>query len=171
MQIFVWAWSFSGEEAGTLSGFTAPSVVNSVLLKCRKLRREDQETSDWNVSRILYSMTCLVICSHRKSHLKSFLQGSYRQNWRRDFLELEVETKHQRKQTSEGSVSWFRETSRGPINLSNPRLARTKPICRSKVESLSSLTHWQKAQLSQAQMVRKRSQAPLPRHLLVRKCI
>ncbi len=37
---------FSGEEAGTLSGFTAPSVVNSVLLKCRKLRREDQETWD-----------------------------------------------------------------------------------------------------------------------------
>ncbi len=27
-------------------------VVNSVLLKCRKLRREDQETSDWIVSRI-----------------------------------------------------------------------------------------------------------------------
>ncbi len=25
---------------------------NSVLLKCRKLRREDQETSDWIVSRI-----------------------------------------------------------------------------------------------------------------------
>ncbi len=49
---------FSGEEAGTLSGFTAPSVVNSVLLKCRKLRREDQETSDWIVSRMLYSMTC-----------------------------------------------------------------------------------------------------------------
>ncbi len=33
-------------------------VENSVLLKCRKLRREDQETSDWVVSRILYSMTC-----------------------------------------------------------------------------------------------------------------
>ncbi len=33
-------------------------VENSVLLKCRKLRREDQETSDWIVSRILYSMTC-----------------------------------------------------------------------------------------------------------------
>ncbi len=29
-------------------------VVNLVLLKCRKLRREDQETSDWIVSRILY---------------------------------------------------------------------------------------------------------------------
>ncbi len=31
-----------------------PRVVNLVLLKCRKLRREDQETSDWIVSRILY---------------------------------------------------------------------------------------------------------------------
>ncbi len=28
------------------------SVENFVLLKCRKLRREDQETSDWIVSRI-----------------------------------------------------------------------------------------------------------------------
>ncbi len=38
-------------------------VVNSVLLKCRKLRREDQETSDWIVSRIfLYSndMSCYL---------------------------------------------------------------------------------------------------------------
>ncbi len=33
---------------------TAPSVENSVLLKCRKLRREDQEKSDWIVSRILF---------------------------------------------------------------------------------------------------------------------
>ncbi len=145
--------------------------MNSVLLKCRKLRREDQETSDSIVGFFIEKPQCDGRLQSSKSHLKSFLQGSYRQNWRRDFLELEVETKHQRKQTSEGSVSWFRETSRGPINLTNPRLARTKPLCRSKVESLSSLTHWQKAQLSQAQMVRKRSQAPLPRHLLVRKCI
>ncbi len=37
--------------------YTPPGVdivVNLVLLKCRKLRREDQETSDWIVSRILY---------------------------------------------------------------------------------------------------------------------
>ncbi len=41
---------------------TAPSVVNSVLLKCRKLRREDQETSAWIVSRIslLYDMSCYL---------------------------------------------------------------------------------------------------------------
>ncbi len=53
---------FSGEEAGTLSGFTAPSVVNCFLLKCRKLRREDQETSDWIVSRIslFYDMSCYL---------------------------------------------------------------------------------------------------------------
>ncbi len=38
------------------------NVVNSVLLKCRKLRREDQETSDWNVSRIslFYDMSCYL---------------------------------------------------------------------------------------------------------------
>ncbi len=33
------------------------AVVNLVLLKCRKLRREDQETSDWIVSRILLLRT------------------------------------------------------------------------------------------------------------------
>ncbi len=38
------------------------TVVNSVLLKCRKLRREDQETSDWIVSRIslFYDMSCYL---------------------------------------------------------------------------------------------------------------
>ncbi len=38
------------------------SVVNSVLLKCRKLRREDQETSYWIVSRIslFYDMSCYL---------------------------------------------------------------------------------------------------------------
>ncbi len=41
---------------------TITSVVNSVLLKCRKLRREDQETSDWIVSRIslFYDMSCYL---------------------------------------------------------------------------------------------------------------
>ncbi len=38
------------------------SVENSVLLKCRKLRREDQETSDSIVSRIslFYDMCCYL---------------------------------------------------------------------------------------------------------------
>ncbi len=37
-------------------------VENFVLLKCRKLRREDQETSDWIVSRIslFYDMCCYL---------------------------------------------------------------------------------------------------------------
>ncbi len=37
-------------------------VVNCFLLKCRKLRREDQETSDWIVSRIslFYDMCCYL---------------------------------------------------------------------------------------------------------------
>ncbi len=47
------------------------TVVNLVLLKCRKLRREDQETSDWIVSRILLLRTQAVgICSHRNLNLK-----------------------------------------------------------------------------------------------------
>ncbi len=38
-------------------------VENSVLLKCRKLRREDQETSDWIVSRIslFYDMSLVSV--------------------------------------------------------------------------------------------------------------
>ncbi len=47
--------------------------MNLVLLKCRKLRREDQETSDWIVSRILLLRTQAVgICSHRNLNLKYF---------------------------------------------------------------------------------------------------
>ncbi len=61
--------------------------------------------------------------------LSNFYRVSYRQNWRRDFLELEVETKHQRKHTSEGNKP--NESTSG----------QDKVICRSKVESLSSLTH------------------------------
>ncbi len=46
-------------------------VVNCFLLKCRKLRREDQETSDWIVSRIRLLRTQAVgICSHRNFNLK-----------------------------------------------------------------------------------------------------
>ncbi len=50
-------------------------VENFVLLKCRKLRREDQETSDWIVSRIslFYDMCCYLQSSKISS--KSFLQG------------------------------------------------------------------------------------------------
>ncbi len=61
--------SVSGER-GSSSGVSGdcdvlswlPSVENSVLLKCRKLRREDQETSDSIVSRIslFYDMCCYL---------------------------------------------------------------------------------------------------------------
>ncbi len=64
-------------------------VVNCFLLKCRKLRREDQETSDWIVSRIsLLRTQALGNCSHRNLILSNFYRVSYRQNWRRDFWRL-----------------------------------------------------------------------------------
>ncbi len=48
-------------------------VVNCFLLKCRKLRREDQETSDWIVSRISLLRTQAVgSCSHRNLILSNF---------------------------------------------------------------------------------------------------
>ncbi len=105
------------------------TVVNCFLLKCRKLRREDQETSDWIVSRISLLRTQAVgSCSHRNLILSNFTRLFYRQNWRRDFLE--VETKHQIKQASEGNKP--NESTSG----------QDKVICRTKVKSLSSLTYW-----------------------------
>ncbi len=106
---------------------TTPSVENCVLLKCRKLRREDQETSDSIVGFFIEKKPSVMVgCSHRNLILSHFYRVSYRQNWRRDFLEL----KHQRKHTSEGNKP--NESTSG----------QDKVICRSKVESLSSLTHW-----------------------------
>ncbi len=100
---------------------------NSVLLKCRKLRREDQEISDSIVGFFIEKNPSVMVgCSHRNLILSHFYRVSYRQNWRRDFLEL----KHQRKHTSEGNKP--NESTSG----------QDKVICRSKVESLSSLTHW-----------------------------
>ncbi len=37
--------------------------MNLVLLKCRKLRREDQEESDWIVSRILFIENKLLVAA------------------------------------------------------------------------------------------------------------
>ncbi len=55
----------------TIDTLHKEGVVNCFLLKCRKLRREDQETSDWIVSRILLLRTQAVgICSHRILNLK-----------------------------------------------------------------------------------------------------
>ncbi len=54
------------------------SVENSVLLKCRKLRREDQETSDSIVGFFIEKKTqCDGRLQSSKSHLKSFLQGIF----------------------------------------------------------------------------------------------
>ncbi len=66
----------SGEEAGTLSGSTAPSVVNCFLLKCRKLRREDQETSDSIVGFFIEKPQADGSCSHRILILSHFYRVS-----------------------------------------------------------------------------------------------
>ncbi len=51
-------------------------VVNSVLLKCRKLRREDQETSDSIVGFFIKSPK-LMVAAVIEISLKSFLQGIF----------------------------------------------------------------------------------------------
>ncbi len=82
-----------------------PTVVNSVLLKCRKLRREDQETSDcWIVSRILYcEHKLLVAVVIEISILSNFTRLFYRHFWRRDSWRWrQIQTK----QAHEGGVSF-----------------------------------------------------------------
>ncbi len=82
-----------------------PTVVNSVLLKCRKLRREDQETSDcWIVSRILYcEHKLLVAVVIEISILRNFTRLFYRHFWRRDSWRWrQIQTK----QAHEGGVSF-----------------------------------------------------------------
>ncbi len=63
-------------------------VENSVLLKCRKLRREDQETSDSIVGFFIEKSQCDGRLQSSKSLLSNFYRVSYRQNWRRDFYRL-----------------------------------------------------------------------------------
>ncbi len=56
--VFSWVWD------GKRDIFVGVGrVENSVLLKCRKLRREDPETSDWIVSRIslFYDMSLVSV--------------------------------------------------------------------------------------------------------------
>ncbi len=81
-------------------------VENSVLLKCRKLRREDQETSDWIVSRIslFYDMS-LVSVVIENLLLSHFYRVSYRQNWRRGFWRLRQNIK-ERKHLREALVGY-----------------------------------------------------------------
>ncbi len=51
-------------------------VVNSVLLKCRKLRREDQETSDSIVGFFIEKPQADGSCSHRNLFLSHFYRVS-----------------------------------------------------------------------------------------------
>ncbi len=61
----------------------------------------------------LYSMTCVVICSHRRSHLKSFLQGIF-------IVRIGGGTFFRLRQNIKESIHLR------AINLTNPHLARTK---------------------------------------------
>ncbi len=118
----LWWWckpgaSMSGPPLERTKSFPCPplllTVVNCFLLKCRKLRREDQETSDSIVGFFIEKPQADGSCSHRNLILSNFYRVSYRQNWRRDFLRLRQnikESKHLREALT-------------------------------KVESLSSLTH------------------------------
>ncbi len=84
-------------------------VENFVLLKCRNSEEKTRRLRIGLSAEFLYSMTCVVICSHRRSPLSHFYRVSYRQNWRRSFYRLRQNIKHLR-----------------AINLTNPHLARTK---------------------------------------------
>ncbi len=122
------------------------SVENSVLLKCRNSEEKTRRLRIRSSAEFLYSMTCVVICSHRRSHLKSFLQGIF-------IVRIGGGTFFRLRQNIKAEGNKPNESTSG----------QDKVICRIKVQSLSShWSHWQKAQLSQAQMVRKQSQAPLP---------
>ncbi len=66
------------------TGHLQHAVENSVLLKCRKLRREDQETSDSIVGFFIEKPQADGSCSHRNLILSHFYRVSYRYFWRRD---------------------------------------------------------------------------------------
>ncbi len=122
------------------------TVENSVLLKCRNSEEKTRRLRIRSSAEFLYSMTCVVICSHRRSHLKSFLQGIF-------IVRIGGGTFFRLRQNIKAEGNKPNESTSG----------QDKVICRIKVQSLSShWSHWQKAQLSQAQMVRKQSQTPLP---------
>ncbi len=129
-----------------ISLYTWGTVENSVLLKCRNSEEKTRRLRIGLSAEFLYSMTCVVICSHRRSHLKSFLQGIF-------IVRIGGGTFFRLRQNIKAEGNKPNESTSG----------QDKVICRIKVQSLSShWSHWQKAQLSQAQMVRKQSQAPLP---------
>ncbi len=59
-------------------------VENFVLLKCRNSEEKTRRLRIGSSAEFLYSMTCVVICSHRRSPLSHFYRVSYRYFWRRD---------------------------------------------------------------------------------------
>ncbi len=67
-------------------------VMKTKCCLCWKLCSSKVENSEEKTRRLrirssaefLYSMTCVVICSHRRSHLSHFYRVSYRYFWRRD---------------------------------------------------------------------------------------
>ncbi len=88
---------------------------------CWKLCSSKVENSEEKTRRLriglsaefLYSMTCVVICSHRRSHLKSFLQGIF-------IVRIGGGTFFRLRQNIKESIHLR------AINLTNPHLARTK---------------------------------------------
>ncbi len=72
MEVYVQVYMHGSVCASVYRCICMEVVVNCFLLKCRKLRREDQEKSDW-ISRILLLRPQAVgICSHRNLILSNF---------------------------------------------------------------------------------------------------
>ncbi len=96
-------------------------VENSVLLKCRNSEEKTRRLRIRSSAEFLYSMTCVVICSHRRSHLKSFLQGIF-------IVRIGGGTFFRLRQNIKAEGNKPNESTSG----------QDKVICRIKVPSLSS---------------------------------
>ncbi len=97
------------------------SVENSVLLKCRNSEEKTRRLRIRSSAEFLYSMTCVVICGHRRSHLKSFLQGIF-------IVRIGGGTFFRLRQNIKAEGNKPNESTSG----------QDKVICRIKVQSLSS---------------------------------
>ncbi len=82
------------------ANFSHAGVVNLVLLKCRKPRREDQEKSDRQQDSFYWEHKLLVAAVIEVSILSNFTRLFYRHFWRRDFSEVET--------TSNKASTWGR---------------------------------------------------------------
>ncbi len=103
------------------SFLTLHVVENSVLLKCRNSEEKTRRLRIRSPAEFLYSMTCVVICSHRRSHLKSFLQGIF-------IVRIGGGTFFRLRQNIKAEGNKPNESTSG----------QDKVICRIKVQSLSS---------------------------------